>query len=55
MYYVKTPDKNGIRLNFSYPSTNLIEEGIKRLMQAIKEEYDKSVITNQNGNIKPII
>ena len=37
-FFVDGSGTNTMRLNFSYPSMDEIEEGIKRLAQAIKEK-----------------
>lgn len=37
-FYANSPEKNSMRINFSYSSFELIEEGIKRLASVIEEE-----------------
>jgi len=37
-FYPDDSGKNTMRLNFSYPTLKLIEEGIRRLAQVVKDE-----------------
>jgi DNA-binding transcriptional MocR family regulator len=37
-FFVKKDGSNTMRLNFSYPSSTQIKDGIKRLTSVIKEE-----------------
>ncbi len=37
-FYFDEPERNAMRLNFSYPSLEEIDEGVRRLAEAIREE-----------------
>ncbi len=37
-FYFDRPERNAMRINFSYPSLAEIEEGVRRLAEAVKEE-----------------
>jgi len=41
-FYADEPEHNSMRMNFSYPSLEQIEEGVKRLGLAVKEAIDES-------------
>jgi DNA-binding transcriptional MocR family regulator len=56
-FFAGAPSGNYIRLNFTFPPPDLIKEGVKRLVKAVKQTIseDKGYSQQIDTNLRPIV
>ncbi len=52
-FYFDSPERNAMRINFSYPSLEQIDEGVRRLAEAIKDEIGQREGLQVGASLEP--
>jgi len=52
-FYFDSPARNEMRINFSYPSLEQIDEGVRRLSEVIRDEIDRRERPREGASLRP--